>query len=180
MRDDDLLWAMVVIFAPLSLISVGGGSAIVAGAQHEVVAVRHYITSADFVQLFAIARASPGPGTMLATLVGWKVAGWLGAVVATISIFLPSSLLCYGVVRWSSKHSDKRWYQVVRSGLAPIGVGLTMAGVMAIFRVAGGGGVALVIAIASTSLLLVVPRFPVLLILAMGGGSALLLDRVIA
>ena len=98
MRDDTLI-ALVLVFVPLSLLSIGGGSAIIAAIQHEAVVVRGWIDSREFINLFAIARAAPGPGTMLGTLIGWKVAGWAGAIVATLALYLPSSLLCYGVLK---------------------------------------------------------------------------------
>src|SRR3982750_2972031 len=47
----------------------------------------------------AIYRGGPGPGSTLATLIGWKAAGWRGALVVSLAFFLPSSLLIYGVGR---------------------------------------------------------------------------------
>ena len=126
--------ALVLVFVPLSLLSIGGGSAIIAAIQHEAVVVRGWIDSREFINLFAIARAAPGPGTMLGTLIGWKVAGWAGAVVATLALYLPSSLLCYGVLKATNSHRDKKWHRAAREGLAPVGTGLVIAGVIAIFR----------------------------------------------
>ena len=76
---------------------------------------------------------------MLGTLIGWKVAGWAGAIVATLALYLPSSLLCYGVLKATNAHRDKKWHRAAREGLAPVGTGLVIAGVIAIFRLSGGG-----------------------------------------
>ena len=168
MRDETLL-ALLAVFVPFSLLSIGGGSAIIAAIQHEAVAVRGWITGREFIDIFAVSRAAPGPGTMLATLIGWKVAGWVGAIVATLALYGPSSLLAFAVFRSTSVHRGKRWYTVVRDGLAPIGTGLVFAGVIALFRLSGGGLLAAAIAAAATGLLLVTDRVPVLLILAAGG-----------
>lgn len=67
----DLLREMV----PLSLVSFGGGKAII--AQLETIAVRqhHWITAQEFLHFFAITRVAPGPGTTLAALIGWQLAG---------------------------------------------------------------------------------------------------------
>lgn len=173
MRDDDLT-TLFAVFAPFSLLSIGGGSAIIAGIQHEAVGVHGWITSREFIDLFAISRAAPGPGTMLATLIGWKVAGWWGALAATIALFLPSSLLCYAVLKVSNAHKAKRWHKALCEGLAPVGTGLVIAGVISIFRLAGGGFFAITIAVTSAGILLWLPRFPVVAILIFGATAMLL------
>ena len=170
MRDDTLL-GLILVFVPLSLISIGGGSAIIAAIQHEAVVVRGWIDGGEFIKLFAIARAAPGPGTMLGTLIGWKVAGWTGAIVATLALYLPSSLLCYGVVKATNAHRDKKWHRAAREGLAPVGTGLVIAGVIAIFRLSGGGLLGAVIISASATILLLAPRFPTLAVLALGAAA---------
>jgi chromate transporter len=170
MREDNL-FALVAVFVPFSLLSIGGGSAIIAGIQHEAVNVHGWITSREFIDLFAISRAAPGPGTMLATLIGWKVAGWPGAFAATLALFLPSSLLCYAVLKITNAHKTKKWHKALREGLAPVGVGLIVAGVISIFRLSGGGLIAAAIAVASTMILTWVPRFPTLGVLVLGAAT---------
>src|SRR5262249_55764351 len=96
--DEKTLAALALVFAPLSLVPVGGGSSIIAEMQHQAVAVHHWTTQREFTDLFAIARAAPGPGMLLATLIGFTAAGWLGALVVTLAFFLPSSLLMYVTV----------------------------------------------------------------------------------
>ena len=81
---------------PLSLVSVGGGQTLVADIHRQVVDHHHWLTEQQFVDAFAISRMSPGPGTLLVTLLGWDVAGAWGAVVASCAIFIPSALLVYG------------------------------------------------------------------------------------
>lgn len=166
---DDMLFALIAVFVPFSLLSIGGGSAILAGIQHETVVVHAWITPREFVELFAVARAAPGPGSMLSTLIGWKVAGWPGAIVATLALIVPSSMLCYATVKLTNTHREKKWHRALRQGLAPVGVGLTIAGALTIFRLSGGGLLAVVIAAISTGLMLWRPNFPVLILLCLGG-----------
>jgi len=80
------LLALVVVFVPLSLLSIGGGASLLADMEHQSVTVHGWTTPREFADLFAISRVAPGPGTMLAALIGWKVAGWAGAVVATVAL----------------------------------------------------------------------------------------------
>ena len=60
MRDDTLV-SLVLVMAPLSLASFGGGSGILAPLQHDAIDVYGWLTPRDFADFFAIARAAPGP-----------------------------------------------------------------------------------------------------------------------
>ena len=99
MPDDNIYLSLVKVFAPLSLISIGGGQSIVGDIHHEAVDVHQWLTQARFIDLFAISRAAPGPGALLTTLIGWDVSGFAGALVASLALFVPSSLLAYLVTR---------------------------------------------------------------------------------
>jgi len=169
MRDDPLL-ALAMVFIPFSLVSIGGGPSIFAGIQHETVDVHRWMDARSFVEYFAIARAAPGPGSMLSTLVGWHVAGWTGAAVATLALFLPSSILCFALLRVWHRYRGRSWHTAVESGLAPVGGGLILAGVIAIFRIAEAGALAWAVAIASAGVLAWRPRFQPLILFALAGG----------
>jgi chromate transporter len=170
MRDNPL-WSLVVVFVPFSLVSIGGGPSIFAGIQHQSVEVYHWVTAREFVELFAIARAAPGPGSMLVTLLGWKAAGWTGAFVATLALFIPSSILCYGISKMWNHYRGRRWHQALESGLAPIATGLILAGIVAIFRIAGAGFLSWAVAGVSAAVLAWRPRLSPLIVL-LGGAIA--------
>ena len=91
----DSLIALAVVFAPLSLLSFGGVNAVIADIAQQAIAVQGWTSEREFADLFALSRAAPGPGSMLATLIGWKVAGIAGALVATLAYYLPSALLVF-------------------------------------------------------------------------------------
>lgn len=116
---------------PWTLRAKGFITLIATGMESQVVTARGWLNSREFLKLFAISRAALGPGVMLATLVGWKLAGWNGAVIASLALFVASSLLC------SNVHRDKRWHRAMREGLAPVGTGLIIAGVISIFGLMG-------------------------------------------
>jgi chromate transporter len=138
MREGSLL-TLIAVLAPLSLVSVGGASSVYAPLQHQSVDVLHWLTPQEFVQMFAIARVTPGPGTMLATLIGFKVAGLPGAVAATLALFVPSSVVCFLVARVWNRYRGRPWHQAFESGLAPIGAGLIFAGVLSVLRLGASG-----------------------------------------
>jgi chromate transporter len=167
-RDNPYL-TLIAVFAPFSLIAIGGGASIFAGIQHEAVEVRQWVTAREFIDLFALARGAPGPGSMLITLIGWKVAGWSGALVATAALFIPSCVLCYAVARIWNKHRGKHWHYALENGLAPLGTGLIIAGAFAILRLAGNSVAAWIVAGASAAILMRWPRTHPLVLLSAGG-----------
>lgn len=141
MREETSLGVLVsiaVILAPLSIASIGGATAIYAPLQHEIVDVRQWITGREFLDLFAICRFTPGPSSLLGALIAFKVAGLIGALVAMVALYLPSSMLCYGVSRIWATHKGKPWHTAVERGLTPVAAGLIMAGVLALFQLSGG------------------------------------------
>jgi chromate transporter len=163
------LLALALVFAPLSLLSIGGGASLLAEIEHQSVTVHTWTTQREFADLFAISRAAPGPGTMLSTLIGWKVAGWAGALTATVALYLPSSLLVYGAARLWGRWRGSVWHTAIERGLAPIGAGLMLAGGIAVLRVSPGGPAVWVAAIASTALILRWPSLHPLALFAASG-----------
>src|SRR5215470_5538061 len=168
---DDIrtLLALVFVFVPLSLFSLGGGTALLAEIEHQSVTVHGWTTQREFADLFAISRAAPGPGTMLSALIGWKAAGLPGALTATVALYLPSSLLVYGGVRLWGRWRGSVSHTVVERGLAPIAAGLILSGGVAVLRASPGGPAVWAAAIVSTALIMYFPRLHPLALFAVGG-----------
>lgn len=149
----DRLVALALVFAPLSLVSLGGGPSIFAEMQRQSVEVHGWLTDARFLDLFAISRAAPGPGSLIAALVGWEAAGFAGALVAALGLYLPSSLVMLAVGHWWRRRGDSPARRVIERGLAPVAVGLIFAGVWTLMRAEGVGGLEWATLIASTLVL---------------------------
>jgi chromate transporter len=137
MHEENLV-GLVVVLAPLSLAAVGGATSIYAPLQHDVVELRHWVTPKEFLDYFAIMRFMPGPGSMLGALIGWKVEGIWGALVAVVALYLPSSLLCFAASRTWHKFRGRPWHTAVENGLLPVAAGLICAGALALFQLSGG------------------------------------------
>ena len=114
-------------FAVLSLLAFGGGNAVLPEMQRIAVDANHWMSAETFSHLFAIAQAAPGPNILIVTLVGWQVAGFAGALVATLALCLPSGLLIFWLARGWSRVRDDRWRQAIQSGVAPLSIGLILA-----------------------------------------------------
>jgi chromate transporter len=169
--SDDIrtLLALVLVFAPLSLLSIGGGASLLAEIEHQSVSVHAWTTQREFADLFAISRAAPGPGTMLSTLIGWKVGGLPGALTATVALYLPSSLLVYGAARLWGRGRGSVWHSAIERGLSPIAAGLILAGGIAVLRISPGGPAVWAAAGLSTILILFRPLLHPLVLFAAGG-----------
>jgi chromate transporter len=136
----DRLLALALVFAPISLVSLGGGPSVFAEMQRQSVEVHGWLSQERFLDLFAVSRAAPGPGSLVAALVGWEAAGFAGALVAALSLYLPSSLLLLAVGHWWRRGGgDAPLRRAVERGLAPVAVGLIFAGVVTLARGDGSG-----------------------------------------
>jgi chromate transporter len=168
MSDDNKLLALLLVFAPLSLVSIGGGPAIIAEIQHQAVNVRGWMSEREFADLFAIARVAPGPGMLLVTLIGWHVAGWLGVLTVSLAFFLPSSILVFGLARVWNRWRGTRLHGAVEAGFAPIAVGLVFAGAAAILATGRASPWAWGVALGVAAGRILWPKLHPLVLLAMG------------
>lgn len=169
--------ALIVVLTPLSLLSFGGGASILAPLHDAFVLHYQWLTSREYVDYFAISRTSPGPGAMLVTLIGWKLAGWTGALIATIAIFLPSSLLCYRVAKVWNRHRGTALHKALEQGLLPVGTGLTIAGAIITQQTSQTGLLGWAIALLATGMLVWRNLHPLAVLAA--GGSLMLIARTV-
>lgn len=138
------LFGLMMVFAPISLLSFGGGQATIPEMQRQTVALHGWLTDAQFADLYAISRAAPGPSTLIVALIGWQVSGFLGALVATLAIFVPSSILMYLASSWWQRNEGSVIRTAIEQGLAPVAVGLVFAGAVIVLDAAHAGLLALV------------------------------------
>jgi chromate transporter len=127
MSSAEIVAELAVRFTALSLVAIGGINAILPEIHRVVVDVEGWMTSAQFVELFALAQLAPGPNAMIVALVGWKVAGVVGAMVATAAVCGPSSVACYIAWQWADRLREAPLRGVIQRALAPIAIGLIMA-----------------------------------------------------
>jgi chromate transporter len=163
------LLRLVTLFGGLSLLAVGGGSAVIPDMQRAAVALG-WMSGREFLDLYALSRVAPGPGSLLVTLIGQKVAGLPGAVVATFAMFVPSCLLVHLGARYWNRLREASWRGVAERGLAPVGVGLTYAAGLVLIRGTEHEAAAYALTAASTVLLSATKVHP---LLVLGAGAAL-------
>jgi chromate transporter len=115
-------------FALLSLVSVGGMPSVMPEMQRVVVDVQGWMSAAEFTQLFAVAQAAPGPNVLVTALIGWKVAGLAGGMVALGAFCGPAAALAYSIGGFWDRMRDAPWRKVFQRALVPITVGFVFSG----------------------------------------------------
>ncbi len=128
------LGALFLRFLLLWFVSIGGPSTILPEIHRYIVEAHHWLTNKEFVELYALAQMAPGPNAMYVTLIGWQLAGWAGAAVATLPLVVPASTLTLFVGHLNERYPHARIGRAVRQGLAPITIGLTFASATILLR----------------------------------------------
>ncbi len=118
---------MLAQFAMLSAIAVGGAISMVPDISRYMVDEKALLSAAQFSEAVAVAQAVPGPNVLFITLLGWQTAGAIGALLATLGLLVPSSVITYHANRWRSGNLDTRAVRAIRLGLSPLAVGLTLS-----------------------------------------------------
>ena len=126
MAEVDLA-ALGLHFALLSLMAIGGVSSILPDMQRYLVEAHHWLSGTQFADAYALGQAAPGPNMMFVTLLGLQVAGWTGAIVATLAMIAPPILLTLAVTRLNANQADAPLGRAIRGGLGPIAIGLTLS-----------------------------------------------------
>ena len=117
------------VFFKIGLFGFGGGYAMISMIRMEVVDDYQWMNAAEFADLIAISQMTPGPISInTATFVGFSEAGWLGSVVATFSLCLPSILLMAVVLALFFKHKESLYVKKPMEYMMPVVAGLIIAG----------------------------------------------------
>lgn len=121
------LFGLFTHFLVLSLLAVGGAITTVPDMHRYIVAEHHWLTDAQFTASIAIAQAAPGPNVLFVAVLGWNVAGPLGAFATMTGILVPSTVLSLWATRWGARRRETRFVRAFTAGLAPITLGLLLA-----------------------------------------------------
>ena len=125
-----------LLFGGASLMSVGGGNSVVPEIELQAVDTYHWLSQAQFADLFALAQAAPGPSVLIVTLVGYSAAGVAGALLATAAMVAPAGVLVFVFARLWGRVEASPWRFAFEHGLAPVAVGLIAASGVVVARAA--------------------------------------------
>ena len=122
------LLELALYFGLLSVVAFGGMPAVMPEMQRIVVDVKAWTGPVEFVQLFAVAQAAPGPNVLIASLIGFKAAGFAGALVALAAVCGPAALIAWWVADLWDRFKDSPWRLAIQRAIAPIVVALILSG----------------------------------------------------
>jgi len=122
-------------FMKIGAFTFGGGYAMIPLIEKEIVNKYQWLTMKQFTDLIAIAEMTPGPMAVnSATLVGYKVAKFWGAVVSTLGVVLPSFLIIWAIASVFSQFQDNPTVQAAFKGLRPAVLGLIIVAAISISK----------------------------------------------
>jgi len=120
-----LIWGLFVSFFRIGAFSFGGGYAMIPLIQKEIVETHGYLTMQQFGDIIAIAEMTPGPiAVNCATFVGYNVAGFLGAVVSTIGVVMPSIVVVLVLAAFFISFQNDRRVKNIFKGIRPVVIAL--------------------------------------------------------
>lgn len=149
-----LLLTLSTIFLRIGTITFGGGFVMIPLIEAEVVDSHHWLTHQEFVDATALGQITPGPVLITATFIGYRVAGTLGALIATVSIFLPSFLMTVVAGSSLARFHTNKIVQSFLQGVTPAVVGLLVAAGISIGRAGIHNWVGLLIAVIAGAVLI--------------------------
>ncbi len=165
---------LALSFALLSILAVGGGTAVLPEMQ-TLLAHQFGIDHTQFVHIYSMGQVAPGPNMLMVLVIGFQIAGLVGAGVVLLSFFLPSSILCFYVGRVWNRFGDSPWRRSIQNALEPISIGLMASGVYAVAKASIVSPITLALALITLYLILRTKINPVFVILGSGIIGAILI-----
>jgi chromate transporter len=87
------LFQLAWVFLKIGTFTFGGGIVIIPMIEREVVNNYGWLTQTEFIDAVTLGQITPGPVIVSGTFIGYKACGILGAIVATVSVILPSFIM---------------------------------------------------------------------------------------
>ena len=122
----DGTWIIFATFLKIGALAFGGGFTAIPLIQHVVVDGMHWLDLTAFRDGIALGQITPGPVFITATFIGYKVAGIIGALVATIGIFTPSLAAIILLGRAHAKVQNLKIVKVIIKGFLSGFIGLLL------------------------------------------------------
>jgi len=152
------------VFSMLSMLAVGGGSAVL--PEMQTLLERYFgFTQTEFVHAYSIGQLAPGPMMLTVLIMGEIIDGLKGGIIAGLAFFVPSSILCFSVGRLWRYIGERPWRRSLQMALEPLSIGLMCSAAYIIAKESIFNWQTAVVAVIVATLMLRTTINPVLLIL---------------
>ncbi len=162
--------ALVRVFVYLSILTVGGGMAAFPEMKILTVEVHKWLTFPQLIHLYSVGQMAPGPNMMMILVIGQWAGGILGAIAVLTAFFGPTAVLAFVVARLWKKLERWPWRTSIQQGLAPVSIGLLLAGC---FTMAKGAISGVETAAIAVGVLLILQQYKINPALLVVGGAVL-------
>ena len=157
--------ALARVFAYVSMLTVGGGMAAFPELKTLTVDVHQWLTLQQLIHLYSVGQLAPGPKMMMVVPIGEWVAGVAGAVVVLLAFFGPTAVLTLIVGRVWNRLAEWPWRTSIQKGLAPVSIGLMLAGSLTVAKGAVTDWITATVALGALVILLLRSVSPAILVL---------------
>jgi len=131
------LFSLVLLFAYIGLLTIGGGLVAIPIMQQEIIAKRALISAPKFISMIAISESTPGPiGINMATYIGYEMYSLPGAIATSIGTTIPSIVIIIFIAKYLDRYNEKPAVRAAFDGLRPATTGMIAVAVAQIFTVA--------------------------------------------
>ena len=156
--------ALIRVFSYLSILTVGGGMAAFPEMKVLTVEVHKWLDFTQLIHIYSLGQMAPGPNMMMIVVIGQWAAGLVGAIVVLIAFFGPTAVLAFIVAKAWKKLEKWPWRDSIQQGLAPVSIGLLLAGCFSMAKGAVTGLETATIAVGTLLILLQYKINPALLV----------------
>lgn len=124
-------------FFKVGLFSVGGGLATIPFLYDLALRRPEWYTAGDVADMIAISESTPGPiGVNMATYAGYQSADLFGGAIATLGLIAPAIIIIFIVAKVLNAFKDNKYVQSAFYGLRPASVGLILAALYGVVKIA--------------------------------------------
>ena len=118
-------WQLFITFARIGLFTIGGGYAMLPMMQSELVERHGWATEQEMADYYALAQCTPGAiAVNVSTFIGYKIAGVLGGIIATLGLVFPSIVVIVIIAGFLQKFRQSKTVDAVFYGLRPASTAL--------------------------------------------------------
>ncbi|MBQ6581106.1 MAG: chromate transporter [Alistipes sp.] len=166
-------WELFTSFFKIGLFTFGGGYAMIAIIQREVITHRKWIEEQEFLDLLTLAQSAPGPISLnTAVFVGYKMYGYRGALTSLVGVALPSFVIMLLIAAFFTQVRHNPIMDAAFKGIRPVVVALMFAPIIGFTK--GMRGYTIAIAAAISLIIWHVGISPVYILFAGGVVGVLL------